>query len=381
MDVFNKVAPIVSGIASGIGDSIGGAFDALSAAVGFVMDNFEKFLPIIAGVTAALVAYKTITAAISVVTKIQTAFTTGLTAAQAALNAVMNANPIGLVVLAIGALVAAGVALYQNWDTVKEKCAALWGSISSIFSAIGSKISEIFTSVKTIVSGAIAAIGEKFPLIGVYFDVVKNQIQSIVEAIKGVFNGVIDFIKNVFTGNWKGAWEGVKNIFSSIFDGLTGIIKAPLNGIISIVNKVIGSINSVGFTIPDWVPIVGGKSFSLNIPEIPMFARGGIATGPSIVGEGGWPEYVLTTDPQYRSRNINLLGQAADALGASTEIYNTTNKTNTRAGGPIKIEFAPVINVAGGGGAEDILQAIRARLPEFVDIIQGAIMGEMEGAY
>jgi phage-related minor tail protein len=399
VEVFNKIKPIVQEIAVNIGERLGRAFETLKNGISYVKENFKTFAPIIAGVTAALVAYKTITTAISIASKVQATVTTALTAAQAALNAVMNANPIGIICLAIGALVAAGVALYQNWDTIKVKLAALWENIKTTFTNIGAKISEIFNNVKNAVSNGIAAISEKFPIIGVYIDVVKNQIQSSIDAIKGVFTGVIDFVKNVFTGNWQGAWDAVKNIFSSIFDGLAGIVKAPLNGIISIVNKVIGSINGVGFTIPDWVPIVGGKAFKLNIPEIPMFARGGIATEPSIVGEGGFKEYVISTDPQYRLRNIKLLGQAAeelkakgrslgvgqaaDALGqAAAMVTNNTNTTNNRTtnGGAFKIEFKPVIN-CNSGSAQDILQALRERMPEFIDMIQGALIQEAEGAW
>jgi phage-related minor tail protein len=503
VEIFSKVAPVVQTIAGSIGEALPGAFDAIGVAVQFAMDNFDKFLPIIAGVTAALVAYKAITTAISAAKKIQTAVTTALTAAQTALTAVMNANPIGLVCLAIGALVAAGVALYKNWDKVKAKLSALWAGIKGIFSkvkgfvsgifsgiagvfssilgkikgafegaagfftstaekikgifsGIGEKIKSVFSSIPERIKGIFAgisgffasagenikgffagigetvkaffsAIPEKiggvfeniagfFTTIGErikgifagigdavnsFFSSIINRIAAIPENIAGIFAAIIEKVKGVFetmagifeniVDKIKGIFSGISETVQNVFSSILGIIKQPFNAIISIVNKVISAINSVGFTIPEWVPIVGGKAFSLNLPEIPMFARGGIATGPSIVGEGGFPEYVITTDPQYRERNINLLGQAADALGASTEIYNTTNTSatnntrssvnNSRSGGQIKIEFAPVINVTGSGGAEDILQAIRARLPEFVDMIQGAIMGEMEGAY
>lgn len=503
VEVFSKVAPVIQTIAGSMGEKLPGVFDAIGVAVQFAMDNFDKFLPIIAGVTAALVAYKAITAAISAAKKIQTAVTTALTAAQTALTAVMNANPIGLVCLAIGALVAAGVALYKNWDKVKAKLSALWAGIKGIFSKVKGFVSGIFSGIAGVFSSILGKIKGAFEGAAGFFatiagrikgiftgigDKIKSVFSAIPETIKGIFEGIAGFftatgerIKGIFTGigdsikaffssipetmagifesiagffttisdkikgifsgigetiravfasitekigaipesiagvfaaiteKVRGVFETIAGVFASIverikgifagigdtvknvFSSLLGIIKAPFNTIISMVNKVISSINSVGFSIPEWVPIVGGKSFSLNLPEIPMFARGGIATGPSIVGEGGFPEYVITTDPQYRGRNIDLLGQAADALGATTEIYNTSNTSttnntrnsanNSRRGGQIKIEFAPVINVTGGGGAEDILQAIRARLPEFVDMIQGAIMGEMEGAY
>lgn len=241
-----------------------------------------------------------------------------------------------------------------------------------VFNGI-SYITNIFDNIVNIVDNVIAKITEKFPAIGNVLQNVRDSIQPIIDNIKNIFGGLTDFVSNVFSGNWKGAWESVKSIFSNIFDGLAGIIKIPLNAVIGVVNKVINSINSVGFTIPDWVPIVGGKAFSLNIPEIPTFAQGGIATTPSICGEGGYPEYVLSTDPKYRQRNIGLLSRASEALNAKAERVST-------GGNIIKVEFAPVINCASGNGV-DIMQVLKSRMPEFVDMITRAIEAEKEGAY
>ena len=75
---------------------------------------------------------------------------------------------------------------------------------------------------------------------------------------------IIDFIKNVFAGNWKAAWQNVKNIFSNIISGIGNIFKLPINFIIDGMNAFIKGLNKL--KIPDWVPGVGGKG--LNIPLI-----------------------------------------------------------------------------------------------------------------
>ena len=103
-------------------------------------------------------------------------------------------------------------------------------------------------------------------------------LKSTLDIIKGVtkaFSGIVDFISGVFTGNWKKAWQGVKKIFSGIFEALLGIAKRPLNGIIGLVNTVIGGLNKLKIKIPSWVPgKYGGKSFGVNIPKIPALAKG-----------------------------------------------------------------------------------------------------------
>lgn len=476
--IFDKLKSIFMNLKDKVIEGTVKGFEKLKVAVGFVRDNFDKFSPILAGIIASFITYKTITTSIAVAQKTWATITKVVTVAQKALNAVLNANPIGIVCLAVGALVAGFIALYKNSEKFRNAIHKLGKSIKPIFekfktyikdivksfapvlkdmkkalSELGSKFAETFkavakavkkvlapafklikTVIKPILNGVlndlklrfenivnviknvagfltsifngdwqgafehlknivvapieliqsrfnnivdtvqncINAIGEKFPRLGAILQGVFNTITPIIDAIRGVFDGLINFVKNVFTGNWQGAWEGVKEIFSSIFNGLTGILKTPINAIIRIINKVINSINGVGFTIPDWVPIVGGKAFELNIPEIPTFAKGGIATTPSICGEGGYPEYVITTDPNYRQRNIGLLSQASEALSTKAERVDK--------GTVVKIEFAPVINCASGNGV-DIMQALKSRMPEFVDMITRAIEAEREGAF
>ena len=91
---------------------------------------------------------------------------TGLLKAQAAaqfvLNAAMNANPIGLVILLITGLIAAGISLYKNWDTVKAKAFQLWTGIQAAFGPVGKFISGVFNEawkgIKTFLNFAISGI-------------------------------------------------------------------------------------------------------------------------------------------------------------------------------------------------------------------------------
>lgn len=121
------------------------------------------------------------------------------------------------------------------------------------------------------------------------FKVAFEALQPVIENFQGYLSGVIEFITGVFTGNWGKAWEGVKNIFSNIINGLGNIFKTPINFIIKGINAFIRGLNKI--QIPDWVPLVGGKGF--NIGEIPLLAKGGNITmsGAAVVGEAG-PEII-----------------------------------------------------------------------------------------
>ena len=94
-------------------------------------------------------------------------------------------------------------------------------------------------------------------------DVLQNNVMTILR-------NLIDFIKNVFTGNWKGAWENISNIFKNIVEAFVKIFKIPINGIIDLINGFLKGLNNI--KIPDWVPGVGGKGF--NISLIPRLKKG-----------------------------------------------------------------------------------------------------------
>ena len=91
----------------------------------FCKQHSDILIPALGGVVAGITAFKII-GAITMLTNAWKASTLAMTLAQGGLNAVMMANPVGLMVVGIGLLVAAGIYLYTHWDTVKKKAADLW---------------------------------------------------------------------------------------------------------------------------------------------------------------------------------------------------------------------------------------------------------------
>jgi phage-related protein len=84
-----------------------------------------------------------------------------------------------------------------------------------------------------------------FGVAGIAPQVLCDLIKSIFGTMKNVFIGIMNFIKYAFTGDWRNAWQSVKNIFSSIMSGIGDVVRAPINGIISMVNQAIGAINNL----------------------------------------------------------------------------------------------------------------------------------------
>ncbi len=101
-------------------------------------------------------------------------------------------------------------------------------------------------------------------------DLFPGFLQDVIGSIGDVLGSMVDFIKNVFSGSWSDAWQNILDILHGIWDGITGIFKAPLNFIIDGWNSLADAIG--GFEVPDWVPFVGGSSFSL--PKFPRLKIG-----------------------------------------------------------------------------------------------------------
>ena len=154
-------------------------------------------------------------------------------------------------------------------------------------------IQAILPTLKDILSSVASVLSKVF---GGAFEGIKNTISGVIN----VFKNIIDFVKNVFTGNWKGAWENVKNIFSSIASGLGNIFKTPIIFIIDIINGFIKGINKI--KIPDWVPGIGGKGFHIGL--IPKLRVGmeyvPYDEYPALLHKG---EAVLTADENKEYRN------------------------------------------------------------------------------
>ena len=283
-----------------------------------------------------------------------------------------------------------------NWKGALE-------NVSNLAVAPIQCISGLFDTITNAVNRVLTIISQKFPAIAPIIQGVQATIMPIIENIKGVFSGLIDFIKNVFTGNWSAAWESVKNIFGNAFSALTGLAKAPLNAVISLVNDAIGGLNKLHISIPDWVPGFGGKEFGINIPKIPMLATGGIATQPSICGEGGYPEYVISTDPKYREQNQKTVIEAANAIGALETANNegssvrslfkkfngkgsSSTVNNNNESTAYRIEFSPVINISGNTNnarsiADEVMKVFDDYAPELADKIKAVLATAREGSY
>jgi hypothetical protein len=205
-------------------------------------------------------------------------------------------NPFGLILLAIAAVIAIGVLLYRNWDTIKAAASELWQSIKDFFGRIADWVSEKIQVAKD-------AFGE--------------AVDGMKEALKVAANFIL--------GYWNAILAGVERV-------INGIVRA-VNGIPT-------------FKVPDWVPGIGGGEFGLprlreiSLPRIPMLAEGGIVDRATLalIGEAG-PEAVVPLDRMGgvgATYIINVEG-AVDAEGTARTILRVLRDAERRTGERITV--------------------------------------------
>lgn len=126
------------------------------------------------------------------------------------------------------------------------------------------------------------------PVLGGALNLFFSTLKGIWDRVYQLLNGVIDFVRGVFTGDWQRAWQGVTDIFGSIFSGLTGLISGPIDAVVSIINGAIGVVDSL------LSKLSAASSASVSVPRVkkysnlPMMASGGVLSqGSAIVGEAG----------------------------------------------------------------------------------------------
>ena len=252
----------------------------------------------------------------------------------------------------------------------------LWSMVTSFFTGALSGLQSFFSNAWANILGAFnsfqSSLAQSFPVLATIIQGPIDTIKIILEGLKGVLDGIIQFITGVFTGNWSQAWEGVKSIFGNIFNSLAALVKQPINAVISIINKAISGINGLKLDIPDWVPVLGGKTFGLNIPEIPQLAVGGIVTAPTVLeaGEGGEPEAILPLSKlagimRDTIASMNRPSIISDLLGQLTGAQEDQELAPV-GGPPIQIHYNPQYRFEGEAPKkEEIVEAEKMSQEEF----------------
>ena len=156
-----------------------------------------------------------------------------------------------------------------------EGAKQIWEGLKQTWNAIVNSIKDAWSAFITWLQGKNPALAAIFETIGKLFSDQYN-------AWKKILSGLITFLTGVFTGDWKKAWNGVLDILKGVWNLIVGTIEGAINFIIDGINLLISALNKIHFEVPDWVPLVGGKSFGINITPVSRVSLPRLASGAVI---------------------------------------------------------------------------------------------------
>ena len=228
-----------------------------------------------------------------------------------------------------------------------EGAKQIWEGLKQTWNAIVNSIKDAWSAFITWLQGKNPALAAIFETIGKLFSDQYN-------AWKKILSGLITFLTGVFTGDWKKAWNGVLDILKGVWNLIVGTVEGAINFIIDGINLLISALNKIHFEVPDWVPLVGGKSFGINITPVSRVSLPRLASGAvippnrefmAVLGDqksGTNIETPLTTMVQAFKQAINETGgmggrqitvvMQLDHRELGRAVYNLNNEETQRVG-------------------------------------------------
>lgn len=209
----------------------------IEKAVKFVIDHKDVIIAAIAGITAGIMAWQAFSFISGIVGTVQLfvgAIQAGIPV-MTALNAVLGANPIGIVVVAIVGLVTAFTILWNKSDAFRNFWIGVWNAIKSTVSTVVSSISSFLSSAWSAITSTISTV----------WNGIKSTITTVVNAISSVITTVFNGIKNVITT----VWNGIKTVTSTVWGAIVGFVTSYINNVKTVITTVFNAIKNVVTTV------------------------------------------------------------------------------------------------------------------------------------
>lgn len=331
---FEKLAPLISNAVSFIFDQF---IPALQNLFSWISQNREVIGFFVVTLGTLLITTQ------AIITAVKT-----FTAVQAILNAVVSANPIGLIITAISVFTAAIIYLatqttfFQDaWTTMTEIASEAFRIFGEIFTAIGEGLVEFFT-------GLVENISESWSRMT---DAIGKAIQAAAEFIAEIWQGLVDGvnagIENIGSFFEK-VFNGVGDFFRGVVNGYISMFESFFNFVISGANKLIRALNRIRVSVPA-TAFTPGFTIGVNLPtldsiSIPRLAEGGIVMPRpggvfANLAEAGKPEAVIPLDRMgsmgSTTNNIEInvtAGVGSDPVAVGREVVNAIKRYESTNG-------------------------------------------------
>ena len=221
----------------------------------------------------------------------------------------------GKVGAGIGLVIAGAAMIITAFNDICDNGANLQNTLMMIASIVATGLGFFFLTgsvIPLVIAGIATVVTAVLALTGNLTEFARNLKDNIL-------GGIIQFIKGAFTGDWNSAWDGVKKVFKGIWNSIVIIAESAVNAIIKGLNWLISKINTIQFTVPSWVPGVGGKSIGVHLSPLSEVRIPRLATGAVIPPNR---EFMAVLGDQKSGTNIETpLATMVDAFKQAMSEY------------------------------------------------------------
>jgi phage-related protein len=282
LDVFQQLAPVIMELVSAVLELAGPLIDALA-----------PILPVIADLVASLIeAFGPLLAAVLPLVIKLIEFLTPILVNVADIIGKVLVTAVNIFTNVLGGF-SGFISNFSNtfqtiWGGIKTFFEAVFKAFQTAVEVFRTIFTNIWNGISTFFSGIVTGIQTAF---STAWNGVKTTFDTVIGGIRTALSGFKTF--------FEGIWNGITTFFKGFVNGYIGLFEGMINGVIGGINLMTSALNGLKFDVPDWVPVIGGQSFSLSLPtlsrvSLPRLARGGtlLNDGSVMVGERG-PE-ILT---------------------------------------------------------------------------------------
>ena len=240
---------------------------------------------------------------------------------------IISAHPFALLAVAVAAVTALFVHLWNNNEEFRKSIQDLWNNnlkptIDKIINVLKElweehlkplvdriqelwgntlkpSLSDLWDTVKDVWDKLSVVLGEIIKVVGVVISTVLGvlvggveMIASVIGGIADVLTGIIDFLTGIFTGDWEKAWTGIKEIVLGILDSISGVFEGFIDGLIEGINNLGNAINDLfgkdkkkknTYTFNTNSKInLKNQAKNISIPQMRAFANGGVLNSPTV---------------------------------------------------------------------------------------------------
>ncbi len=252
----------------------------------------------------------------------------------------------------------------ENWKQRFQILAGVFQEKQSVIVGIFQNIAQMASQAWTAVSPILTNLANHFSTV---FNLISQTVGVTVGYVLDMLYALTTYLSGAFSGNWQKAWEGIRLFLKSAVNGVITLLNNMVSRLVNALNAVVRAANKLSFTVPQWVPSVGGKRFGVNLPtvsapSIPYLAKGAVLPA-------GKPFLAMVGDQKHGTNIEAPLATIQEAVALVME--DQTNAILNGFEASVGVQKEILEAVLGIQIGDDVLAKAASRYNRRVAVMQG----------